>query len=256
MMTERQLGYRKEYRSRIAGWYNGYVHILVVYAIGLTALYIFTSHIESVLWWQWLTIPIIGLICNMFEWFLHMHVMHRPRNNRGMRSIYTRHTLNHHQFFTDGEMRFRDQKDWRVTVFPPYALVIFILMSIPGGLVLGLLIAPNVGWLVMCSTTGMFLVYEFMHFCCHVDENWFVRYCPLINTLRRHHTAHHNNRLMMELNMNLTFPISDWLFGTSDLDRGLLGHLFNGYSTKYLKKDLKDQPIPPDVAAAEPIAAE
>ena len=24
--------------------------------------------------------------------------------------------------------------------------------------------------------------------------------------------------------MNLTYPIADWLFGTSDLDRGLLGH--------------------------------
>ena len=46
MMTDRQLGFRKEYRSRIAGWYNGYLHILVVYAIGLTALYIYTSHID------------------------------------------------------------------------------------------------------------------------------------------------------------------------------------------------------------------
>ena len=153
-------------------------------------------------------------------------------------------------------MRFRDNNDWRVTVFPPYALVIFILMSMPGGLVIGWLIAPNVGWLVMCSTTGMFLVYEFMHFCCHVDENWFVRYCPLLNTLRRHHTSHHNNRLMMEVNMNLTFPIADWLFGTSDLDRGLLGHLFNGYSTKHLKAGLRGQPVSPDMAAAEPIGAE
>ena len=34
-------------------------------------------------------------------------------------------------------MRFRDQKDWRVTFFPPYALVVFILMSAPGALVLG-----------------------------------------------------------------------------------------------------------------------
>ena len=25
--------------------------------------------------------------------------------------------------------------------------------------------------------------------------------------------------------------------GTSDLDRGLLGHLFNGYSTRYVKKE-------------------
>jgi hypothetical protein len=28
-------------------------------------------------------------------------------------------------------MRFRDHKDWRVTLFLPYALVVFILMSIP-----------------------------------------------------------------------------------------------------------------------------
>ncbi len=73
----------------------------------------------------------------------------------------------------------------------------------------------------MCVTTGMYLIYEFMHFCCHVDESWFVRNCPFVNTLRRHHTAHHNGRLMMEVNMNLTFPIADWLFGTSDLNRGL-----------------------------------
>ena len=33
------------------------------------------------------------------------------------------------------------------------------------------------------------------------------------------------SRLMMEVNMNLTFPIADWLFGTSDLDRGLVGTL-------------------------------
>jgi len=47
---------------------------------------------------------------------------------------------------------------------------------------------------------------------CHVEENWFVRNCPFVNTLRRHHTAHHNPRLMIEVNMNLTFPIADWLF--------------------------------------------
>ncbi len=77
----------------------------------------------------------------------------------------------------------------------------------------------------IATTTGMYLIYEFMHFCCHVDENVFVRHCPFVNTLRRHHTAHHNARLMMEVNMNLTFPIADWLFGTSDLNRGLVGTL-------------------------------
>ena len=73
---------------------------------------------------------------------------------------------------------------------------------------------------------------------------------PFVNTLRRHHTAHHNARLMMEVNMNLTFPIADWLFGTSDLDRGLIGHLFNGYDTRFLKKKLRARPKSPEEAAA------
>ena len=57
----------------------------------------------------------------------------------------------------------------------------------------------------------------------------------------------------MEKNMNLTFPIADWLFGTSDLNRGLLGHVFNGYSITYLKQDLKGQPRLPNEAAAGPL---
>lgn len=256
MMGDRQAAFRREYRSRIAGWYNGYVHILVIYAIGAMALYVFTSHIEAVAWWEWQTIPAVFFACNIFEWFLHKYVMHRPINVRGLKAIYERHTLNHHQFFTDGEMRFRDQRDWRVTVFPPYALVVFTLMSILPAAVLHYAISPNVGWLFICTTTSMYLIYEFMHFCCHVDENAFVRWCPFVNTLRRHHTAHHNSRLMMEKNMNLTFPVADWIFGTSDLDRGLLGHLFNGYGTAHLKKDLRAVPISPDAAAAQPIPAE
>lgn len=256
MMSEKQASFRREYRSRIDGWYNGYVHIAVIYGIGVPALYVYMQNIATVQWWEWLTIPAVVLVCNVFEWFLHTHVMHRPITIRGLRPIYIRHTLNHHQFFSDSEMRFRDQMDWRVTVFPPYALVVFILMSAPGGVILGYVISPNVGWLLMCTTTSMYLIYEFMHFCCHVDENWFVRNCPFVNTLRRHHTAHHNSRLMMEVNMNLTFPIADWMFGTSDLDRGLLGHLFNGYSTKHLKTDLRSRPKSPIEAAAHPIAAE
>jgi hypothetical protein len=58
---------------------------------------------------------------------------------------------------------------------------------------------------------------------------------------------------MMEKNMNLTFPIADWLFGTSDLNRGLLGHLFNGYNQHHLKADLRGHAQRPDQAAAEPI---
>jgi DNA-binding transcriptional MocR family regulator len=44
---------------------------------------------------------------------------------------------------------------------------------------------------------------------------------------------------MMDINMNLTFPIADWVMGTSDLNRGLLGHVFNGYDEAYIKPELR-----------------
>ncbi len=248
-MRERQRDYRGQYRSRIFGWYNGYLHIAVIYAIGVAAMYIYIANLAAVAWWEWLTVPAVFLACNLFEWFLHAQVMHRPQKNPGLRAIYTRHTLMHHQFFTEEEMRFAGHHDWRVTVFPPYALVVFILMSVPGALAAGYLISANVGWLLMGTTTSIYLVYEFMHFCCHIEESWFVRYCPFVNTIRRHHTAHHNQGIMMETNMNLTFPISDWLFGTSDLDRGPLGTLFNGYDESHLRTDLRRSAKTPTGAA-------
>ena len=48
--------------------------------------------------------------------------------------------------------------------------------------------------------------------------------------------------------MNLTFPIADWFFGTSDLNRGLLGHLFNGYNNAHVKTDLRKTARTPKVA--------
>jgi len=39
--------------------------------------------------------------------------------------------------------------------------------------------------------------------------------------------------------MNLTYPITDWYMGTSDLNRGLFGHLFNGYDQRYIKDEFQ-----------------
>ena len=88
--------------------------------------------------WELLIIPVTFLGANFFEWWIHRFVMHRPSQVRAFRAIYNRHTLMHHQFFTDSEMRFADHRDWRVTFFPPYALATFTLMSIPLAIVAGL----------------------------------------------------------------------------------------------------------------------
>ena len=196
-------------------------------------LYYYITSLNSIVPLELIIIPITFIVSNIFEWALHKYVMHKPQNFPGARAIYSRHTQQHHQFFSKDEMRFAGAHDWRVTFFPPYALIVFTLMSIPGLLILSWLFSPNTGWLFIITTTAMYLIYESMHFCCHIGDNFLVRNLPFVNTLRRHHAAHHDQGVMTKVNMNLTFPIADWLFKTSDLDRSLLGHLFNGYSEKY-----------------------
>jgi hypothetical protein len=153
--------------------------------------------------------------------------------------IYKRHTLAHHQFFTDNEPTIDSLRDFRIVFFPPYALAAFIAGSSVAAYILHLLGLTNAGWLLLCTNIFLYLNYELFHFCCHVKDDSIIRHIPLINTIRRHHIAHHNTAIMMERNFNLTYPIADWLFGTSDLRRGLLGHLFNGYDATHRRTDMK-----------------
>ncbi len=44
----------------------------------------------------------------------------------------------------------------------------------------------------------------------------------------------------------------DWLFGTSDLDRGLIGTLLNGYDTRYVKTNMRKTSRTPKPEMARP----
>ena len=237
MMPRRQEAFRADYRTRISPWYSGLLHVFVVYAIGAAALAYAIPRIHNPSWLEWPVGPVVFLASNVFEWWIHRFVMHRPVT--GFMGIYRRHTLAHHQFFTDSVPTIDDTRDFRITFFPPYALVTFIALSVPPALILGTLWSANAGLLLICTTVGIYLNYEFFHWACHVKDDRFIRHVPFMNTIRRHHIAHHNQAIMMEKNFNLTYPIADWLFGTSDLDRGLVGHIFNGYDTRFRKRNLK-----------------
>jgi hypothetical protein len=62
------------------------------------------------------------------------------------------------------------------------------------------------------------------------------------------HRVHHNLRYMQTHNFNLTFPIADAIMGTSDLERGLIGTLFNGENETYVQKDPRLEEEPPQFA--------
>ena len=89
MMTDRQKEFREVYRSRIMGWYDGYLHIAIIYAMGAAAFYIYVQHIGTVVWWEWLTLPVTFLFTNIFEWWIHKlhYAPARPTTRPYVRSM-------------------------------------------------------------------------------------------------------------------------------------------------------------------------
>ena len=236
--SERQLKFREEYQSGISPLYNGVVHIGVIYLVGLAAIAWCASRLVDATW-EWLLVIPVFFFSNMFEWWIHKYVMHRLVDVWALRAIYDRHTRQHHQYFSDNEMTVTATREWRIIFFPWRALFTFMALGTPFAIALGWLVGANAGYILMITIVGQYLIYETFHYCCHVRDNWFVRHMPFINTIRRHHTAHHNYGIMMARNLNLTFPIADWVMGTSDLNRGLLGTIFNGYNEDHVRAELK-----------------
>ena len=238
MMSERQRNYRANYVANISRWYNGLVHIGVMYGVGIAAVWFCLAHIESATWEWWLVLPVF-LAGNFVEWAMHRFVMHRKIDVYAIRAIYDRHTRQHHQYFTDNEPTIDSIREFRIVFFPWRVLSTFAVAGTLLGLLAAWLFNANAGYIVTLTMIAQYLVYETFHYCCHVHENWFVRNVPFINTIRRHHIAHHNQGIMMRYNMNLTFPIADWFLNTSDVKRGFWGTLFNGYDERYVQESLK-----------------
>jgi hypothetical protein len=237
-MTERQRRFREQYVAQISPWYHGLIHIGIMYSAGIGAIWWCVSRLEDARW-EWLVMIPVAFAGNFVEWGMHKFVMHRLRDVFALRAIYDRHTRQHHQYFTDNDVTIHTVKEFRIVFFPWRVLMVLAVAG--GGIALAIsqVANANAGYITFITMIGHYMVYETFHFCCHVPENAFVRNTPFINTIRRHHTAHHNLGIMMHLNMNLTFPVADCLMGTSDLQRGLLGHLFNGYDETHVKEELK-----------------
>lgn len=252
---ERMERFRANYVAATPSWYRGEIHLLVTLLITGGAVYLCWTNIRDAAAWEWALIVPIALFGNWVEYAGHRFVMHRPV--RGLEGIYKRHCTVHHQFFTHHDLTYKGQKEWRALLFPPFAPLGFVLAAVPFALLAGVLISANAGYIVVLTMAGYYLMYEAMHTLSHLDDERhpYLKHIPLINTIRRMHIIHHALGFMQTRNFNLTFPICDALYGTSDLDRGLIGTLFNGPSHDYMKKDLKavDPQIPvPIIDGAQP----
>jgi len=207
--------WREAYReAEIGPRYSGWLHFAFTTVGSLSAITFAASRLHGVRPLEWALLPLFFLISNFGEYFGHRGPMHHRK--RGLGLLFKRHTLQHHRFFTADSMAFESPRDFKITLFPPVMLLFFIGgMAVPIGALWYALVSPNAGWLFAVEGISYFLLYEWLHFLYHLPEESLLGRLPIIATLRRHHQAHHDPELMTRWNFNITFPIADWILGTS-----------------------------------------
>lgn len=200
-------------RERIPSFYSGWLHLGFTAFACLAIIFWCASQLSSVTFFEWLTLPATFLYANLSEYLGHRGPMHHPV--RGLRTIYRRHSREHHIFFTAENMIARDADDFTAVLFPPILLLFFTAaFALPVGVLLAWLTSANVAYLFGLMSLAYFLNYELLHLAYHLPETSWVYKIPFVKELRKHHTVHHRLELMSQYNFNITYPIADWLFGT------------------------------------------
>lgn len=184
-------------RDQIPQKYNPYLHWFGT--VGITqlicCLLLFSSSLSYIL----LIFPIVTMGMLFVEYFIHKLLLHRPF----FQPLYRYH-MNHHLLFNDGEMKIKSLRDlyWILIPQPVYFIVMFgvAVFGAIGGLVFPVGIINSI-----CFSILLFhILYDVCHTCWHTTEFY----------LGKFHREHHRFESMQHFNMNVTFPVVDWLLGT------------------------------------------
>ncbi|MDZ7343057.1 MAG: sterol desaturase family protein, partial [candidate division KSB1 bacterium] len=129
--------------------------------------------------------------------------------------VFKRHTLTHHAYFPHDNMGFDSKKEAYLVFFPFWTIFLVFTLASPVFFLTWYLTNSNVAGLFLIVAISYFLLYEWLHLLYHLPERSKLGRLALIRALKRHHQHHHNKALMNDYNFNITFPIWDWMMGTS-----------------------------------------
>jgi len=206
--------FRQKYRENVVGpWYNGVAHLTFVFVGSLTVAGIAASLVtRPISLMEWSVFFFTFVAANFIEYFGHRFPMH---NRMMLGLMFHRHTNEHHQFFTESCMTCKSTRDYKIVLFPPLMLIVYLgIVAMPVGTVLYFVFNLNAAMLYVIMAMLYFLQYETLHFCYHLDENAWIARLPVMRELREHHRVHHAHQLMNSYNFNITWPIADFVFGT------------------------------------------
>jgi len=204
--------YREKHKDLYPAHFNGYFYFAFANVVALAGMAGGLWMLRAPTVWEWLTVPGAFVFANFAEWLAHRGPMH---NRRALMDIlFERHTLVHHSYFPHTDMSVPNHHHWGYVLFPSWAIFLVFAAAAPVGLVAGVVLGANCGWLFFVTAIGYYLLYEWLHLIHHLPETHAITRSRVGRWLRGHHTHHHNHRLMQRYNFNVSFPIADFVMGT------------------------------------------
>jgi len=158
---ERLARYRGQFVRETPSWYRGEYHLAFTLLVTGGTFWYCWAHIHNSTLAEWLLVIPIALFGNWAEWAGHRYVLHRPVPY--LKMVYKRHCGVHHQFFTNHDLTYQGQKEWRALLFPPFAPIAFLLAVLPFALLLGWLWSANAGYITVLTMAAYYLMYEGLH---------------------------------------------------------------------------------------------
>jgi len=164
-------------------------------------------------------VPAYLVVANVVEYLMHRLLMHRPI---WPRAFYRSHTLGHHRVFHHDSMEIRGWPELELVMMPWFSLAVFFVSMAP--------VAAAVAWALGRGAAGLFLltgavtfvIYEGMHALYHFPLPALRRLGLLDNRAFRflydHHRHHHRLKRMRWTNFNISIPLSDRWFATSETE--------------------------------------
>jgi sterol desaturase/sphingolipid hydroxylase (fatty acid hydroxylase superfamily) len=206
--------FRERHRAQLGASYPGRAHLAFTTLCSLALIAASIALVRDLRPLELVTVPATFVFANLVEYLAHRGPMHHRR--RGLGLVHTRHTLQHHRFYTRAAMACESTRDFQMILFPPVMLLFFFGgVAVPVGLVLYWLATANVALLFTATAMAYFCTYEVLHLAYHLDDTAWLARLPYMRRLRNHHALHHDPTRMTTCNFNVSFPIFDRVFGTS-----------------------------------------
>jgi hypothetical protein len=202
----------RELMAQIPAGYSPWLHLAIPSVFALLAIALSASRLSGVSLYELLSIPVIVLLGSAIEWRAHRDLLHRPL--WPVDELWRRH-LEHHSVYLYEDMEIRDLREFRLVLLPAYGLLLIFVGIFPIALLLHLLGQTNLGALFLMTAMVYVLLYEWLHLAYHLPKEHPIGGLRLIARLRRHHAVHHAPPLMQRWNFNVTFPLWDWVRGTT-----------------------------------------